>query len=227
MFDRLERLIGKDKLDKLKKSNILIIGLGGVGGIACETLIRNGIETITIVDNDTVEESNKNRQIIALDSTINMNKTDAFENRLKDINKNVKITKITDFITKDNIDLLFKNKYDFVIDACDTVSTKILIIKKCIDINIPFISSMGMGKKLDLSKLRIMDIKDTCYDKIAKVIRKKLKEDNINSKVPVLSSTEKGVDTKDVIGSYSPLTNAAGLYLADYVIKEIIFLFQK
>ncbi|MBQ3475456.1 MAG: ThiF family adenylyltransferase [Bacilli bacterium] len=222
MFDRLERLIGKDKLDKLKKSNILIIGLGGVGGIACETLIRNGIETITIVDNDTVEESNKNRQIIALDSTINMNKTDAFENRLKDINKNVKITKITDFITKDNIDLLFKNKYDFVIDACDTVSTKILIIKKCIDINIPFISSMGMGKKLDLSKLRIMDIKDTCYDKIAKVIRKKLKEDNINSKVPVLSSTEKGVDTKDVIGSYSPLTNAAGLYLADYVIKEII-----
>ena len=222
MFDRLERLIGKDKLDKLKKSNILIIGLGGVGGIACETLIRNGIETITIVDNDIVEESNKNRQIIALDSTINMNKTDAFENRLKDINKNVKITKITDFITKDNIDLLFKNKYDFVIDACDTVSTKILIIKKCIDINIPFISSMGMGKKLDLSKLRIMDIKDTCYDKIAKVIRKKLKEDNINSKVPVLSSTEKGVDTKDVIGSYSPLTNAAGLYLADYVIKEII-----
>ena len=222
MFDRLEKIICKEKLDKLNRSNVLIIGLGGVGGIALETLVRNGIETITIVDNDTVEESNKNRQIIALDSTINMNKTDAFENRLKDINKNVKITKITDFITKDNIDLLFKNKYDFVIDACDTVSTKILIIKKCIDINIPFISSMGMGKKLDLSKLRIMDIKDTCYDKIAKVIRKKLKEDNINSKVPVLSSTEKGVDTKDVIGSYSPLTNAAGLYLADYVIKEII-----
>ncbi|MBR3116965.1 MAG: ThiF family adenylyltransferase [Bacilli bacterium] len=222
MFDRLEKLIGKDKLERLNNSNVLIIGLGGVGGIACETLVRNGIESITIVDNDTVEESNKNRQIIALDSTINMNKTDAFESRLKDINKNVKITKITDFITKDNIDLLFKNKYDFVIDACDTVSTKILIIEKCINKNIPFISSMGMGKKLDLSKLRIIDIKDTSYDKIAKVIRKKLKEDNIKSKVPVLSSTEKAIDTKDVIGSYSPLTSTAGLYLADYVIKEII-----
>ena len=222
MFDRLEKLIGKEKLKKLNNSNVLIIGLGGVGGIACETLVRNGIESITIVDNDTVEESNKNRQIIALDSTINMNKTDAFESRLKDINKNVKITKITDFITKDNIDLLFKNKYDFVIDACDTVSTKILIIEKCINKNIPFISSMGMGKKLDLSKLRIIDIKDTSYDKIAKVIRKKLKEDNIKSKVPVLSSTEKAIDTKDVIGSYSPLTSTAGLYLADYVIKEII-----
>ena len=222
MFDRLEKLIGKDKLERLNNSNVLIIGLGGVGGIACETLVRNGIESITILDNDTVEESNKNRQIIALDSTINMNKTDAFESRLKDINKNVKITKITDFITKDNIDLLFKNKYDFVIDACDTVSTKILIIEKCINKNIPFISSMGMGKKLDLSKLRIIDIKDTSYDKIAKVIRKKLKEDNIKSKVPVLSSTEKAIDTKDVIGSYSPLTSTAGLYLADYVIKEII-----
>lgn len=222
MFDRLERLIGKDKLDLLNKSNILIIGLGGVGGICAETLIRNGISNITIVDNDVVEESNKNRQIIALDSSIGMNKTDAFEKRLKDINKNVNINKITEFITKENIDLLFKNKYDFVIDACDTVSTKILIIEECIKRNILFISSMGMGKKLDITKLKIMDIKDTSYDKLAKVIRKKLKEDKIYSKVPVLSSTEKPIDTKEVIGSYSPLTSAAGLYLADYVIKEII-----
>ena len=222
MFDRLERLIGKEKLEKLKNSNVLIIGLGGVGGIASETLVRNGIGNITIIDNDIVELSNKNRQIIALDSTINMNKTDAFESRLKDINKEVKITKITDFITKDNIDILFKNIYDFVIDACDTVSTKILIIENCIKNNIPFISSMGMGKKTDLTKLKIMDIKDTSYDKLAKVIRKKLKEDNIKCKVPVLSSTEKAIDTKEVIGSYSPLTSTAGLYLADYVIKEII-----
>lgn len=222
MFDRLEKLIGKDNVKKLNNSNVLIIGLGGVGGIACETLIRNGIGNITIIDNDTVELSNKNRQIIALDSTIDMNKTDAFESRLKDINKDVNIKKITEFINKDNIDLLFEERYDFVIDACDTVSTKVLLIEECIKRNIPFISSMGMGKKLDLTKLRIMDIKDTTHDKLAKVIRKKLKEDNITSKVVVLSSNEEVKDTEDVIGSYSPLTSLAGLYLADYVIKEII-----
>ena len=222
MFDRLEKLIGKDNVKKLNNSNVLIIGLGGVGGIACETLVRNGIGNITIIDNDVVEESNKNRQIIALDSTIDMNKTDAFESRLKDINKDVNIKKITEFISKDNIDLLFEERYDFVIDACDTVSTKVLLIEECFKRNFPFISSMGMGKKLDLTKLRIMDIKDTTHDKLAKVIRKKLKEDNITSKVVVLSSNEEVKDTEDVIGSYSPLTSAAGLYLADYVIKEII-----
>ena len=222
MFDRLIKLIGKENLDKLNKSNVLIIGLGGVGGLACETLIRNGIGNITIVDNDVIEESNKNRQIIALDSTINKKKTDAFEERLKDINKDVNIKKISDFITKDNIDLLYSEDYDFIIDACDTVSTKVLIIEECIKRDIKFISSMGMGKKLDITKLKIMDIKDTTHDKLAKIIRKKLKDDNIKSKVVVLSSNEEVKDTKDVIGSYSPLTNTAGILLADYVIKEII-----
>ena len=222
MFERLERIIGKDNIDKLNKSNVLVIGLGGVGGIATETLVRNGIQNITIVDNDKVELTNKNRQIIALDSTIDMYKTDAFEKRLTDINPKVNITKITDFITKDNINLIFQHNYDFIIDACDTVTTKILLIEESVKNNIPIISSMGMGKKMDITKLKIMDIKDTSYDKIAKVIRKKLKEDNINKKVMVLSSDEKPIDTEEVIGSYSPLVNTAGIMLADYVIKEII-----
>ena len=222
MFERLERIIGKENINKLNKSNVLVIGLGGVGGIACETLVRNGIQNITIVDNDKVELTNKNRQIIALDSTIDMYKTDAFEKRLIDINSKVKITKITDFITKDNIHLIFNHNYDYIIDACDTVTTKILLIEESIKNNIPIISSMGMGKKMDINKLKIMDIKDTSYDKIAKVIRKKLKEDNINNKVMVLSSDEKPIDTEEVIGSYSPLVNTAGIMLADYVIKEII-----
>ena len=222
MFERLERIIGKENINKLNKSNVLVIGLGGVGGIACETLVRNGIQNITIVDNDKVELTNKNRQIIALDSTIDMYKTDAFEKRLIDINSKVKITKITDFITKDNIHLIFNHNYDYIIDACDTVTTKILLIEESIKNNIPIISSMGMGKKMDITKLKIMDVKDTSYDKIAKVIRKKLKEDNINNKVMVLSSDEKPIDTEEVIGSYSPLVNTAGIMLADYVIKEII-----
>lgn len=222
MFERLELLIGKDNVKKLNNTKVLVIGLGGVGGILTETLVRNGIENITIIDNDTIDITNKNRQIIALDSTIGKNKTEVLKERLLDINSNCHVETISDFIDKDNIDILFKNPVDYVIDACDTVSTKILLIEECIKRNIKVISSMGMGKKLDLSKLKIMDIRKTSYDKLAKVVRKKLKDDGINEKVMVLSSDEEPIDTKDNIGSYSPLTSYAGLLIADYVIKDII-----
>lgn len=222
MFERLELLIGKDNVKKLNNTKVLVIGLGGVGGILAETLVRNGIENITIIDKDIVDITNKNRQIIALDSTIGKNKTEVLKDRLLDINNKCKITVINDFIDKNNIDLLFNNPVDYVIDACDTVSTKILLIEECLKRNIKVISSMGMGKKLDLSKLKIMDIRKTSYDKLAKVVRKKLKDDGINEKVMVLSSDEEPIDTKDNIGSYSPLTSSAGLLIADYVIKDII-----
>ena len=222
MFERLELLIGKDNLKKLNNTKVLVIGLGGVGGILTETLVRNGIKDITIIDNDIVDITNKNRQVIALDSTVGRNKTDVMKERLLDINKECNITVITDFIDKNNIDLLFNNPVDYVIDACDTVSTKILLIEECLKRNIKVISSMGMGKKTDLSKLKIMDIRKTSYDKLAKVVRKKLKDDGINEKVMVLSSDEEPIDTKENIGSYSPLTSYAGLLIADYVIKDII-----
>ena len=222
MFERLERIIGKDKIDIIKSKRVLVIGLGGVGGMAVETLVRNGIEDIVIIDKDTIDITNKNRQVIALDSTINMNKTDAFEKRILDINSNVRITKINDFITKDNIDVLFNTKPDYIIDACDTISAKIMIIEECLKRNIKFISSMGMGKKLDISKLEITEISKTSYDKIAKIIRKRLREDKVIGKVPVLSSKEQPVDTKEEIGSYSPVTMSAGILLGDYIIKEII-----
>ena len=222
MFERLERIIGKDKLELINKKRVLVIGLGGVGGMAVETLIRNGIEDIIIVDKDTIDITNKNRQVIALDSTINMNKTDAFEKRILDINSNVKVTKITDFINESNIEKIFSYKPDYIIDACDTISTKIVIIEECLKRNIKFISSMGMGKKMDISKLEITEISKTSYDKIAKVIRKRLRDDKVIGKVPVLSSKEQVIDTKEEIGSYSPVTMSAGIYLADYIIKEII-----
>lgn len=222
MFERLERIIGKDKLELINKKRVLVIGLGGVGGMAVETLIRNGIEDIIIVDKDTIDITNKNRQVIALDSTINMNKTDAFEKRILDINSNVKVTKITDFINESNIEKIFSYKPDYIIDACDTISTKIMIIEECLKRNIKFISSMGMGKKMDISKLEITEISKTSYDKIAKVIRKRLRDDKVIGKVPVLSSKEQVIDTKDVIGSYSPVTMSAGILLGDYIIKEII-----
>lgn len=222
MFERLELLIGKDNVKKINNTKVLVIGLGGVGGILTETLVRNGIENIVIVDNDIVDITNKNRQIIALDSSIGKNKTDVMKERLLDINKDCNITCISEFIDESNIDLLFNNSVDYVIDACDTVNTKILLIEECLKRNIKMLSSMGMGKKTNLSKLRIMDIRKTSYDKLAKVIRKKLRDDGINEKVMVLSSDEEPIDTKDNIGSYSPLTSYAGLLMADYVINDII-----
>ena len=222
MFDRLIRIIGEDNLNKLNSKRVLVLGLGGVGGLATETLIRNGITNIIIVDNDKIDITNKNRQIIALDSNINALKVDAFEKRIKDINKDTNIIKIIKFIDENNINLLFKYNPDYIIDACDSVNTKVSLIKECLNRNIKFISCMGMGKKMDISKLKVMDIKKTNYDKLAKVIRKRLKDENIVGKVTVLSSDENVISTKEVIGSYSPVTMSAGIYLADYIIKEII-----
>ena len=222
MFDRLIRIIGEDNLNKLNSKRVLVLGLGGVGGLATETLIRNGITNIIIVDNDKIDITNKNRQIIALDSNINALKVDAFEKRIKDINKDTNIIKISEFIDENNINLLFKYNPDYIIDACDSVNTKVSLIKECLNRNIKFISCMGMGKKMDISKLKVMDIKKTNYDKLAKVIRKRLKDENIVGKVTVLSSDENVISTKEVIGSYSPVTMSAGIYLADYIIKEII-----
>lgn len=222
MFDRLIRIIGEDNLNKLNSKRVLVLGLGGVGGLATETLIRNGITNIIIVDNDKIDITNKNRQIIALDSNVGMKKVDAFEKRIKDINNETNIIKISEFIDENNIDLLFKYNPDYIIDACDSVNTKVSLIKECLNRNIKFISCMGMGKKMDISKLKVMDIKKTNYDKLAKVIRKRLKDENIVGKVTVLSSDENVISTKEVIGSYSPVTMSAGIYLADYIIKEII-----
>ena len=222
MFERLELLIGKDNLKKIKNTRVLVIGLGGVGGILTETLVRNGIENIIIVDNDKVDITNKNRQVLALDSTVGKKKTDVMKERLLDINKECNITCISEFIDANNIGLLFDNSVDYVIDACDTVNTKILLIEECLNRNIKVVSSMGMGKKTDLSKLKMMDIRKTSYDKLAKIVRKRLKDDGINEKIMVLCSDEEPIDTKENIGSYSPLTSYAGLLLADYVIKDII-----
>ena len=132
MFERLELIIGKDNANKLNNTKVLVIGLGGVGGILTETLVRNGIKDITIIDNDIVDITNKNRQIIAMDSTVGKNKADVMKERLLDINKDCKITVIKEFIDGSNIDLLFDNPVDYVVDACDTVNTKILIIEECL-----------------------------------------------------------------------------------------------
>lgn len=222
-LERLELQIGKNNIEKIKKSTVLIIGLGGVGGYAVESIARSGVGNIVIVDSDIIESSNINRQLIALNSNIGNKKVDEFEKRILDINPNAKIKKIDKFITEENINLLFETKIDYLIDACDTILTKKIIIKECIKQNIPMISCMGMGKKLDVSKIKVMDIRKTSYDPIAKKIRKMIKEENIKQKVMVVSSTEQPISNDiKTISSNSFVPAVAGITCASYIIHLII-----
>ena len=223
MFDRLEKLIGKDNVLKLSTKTVAVIGIGGVGGYAVETLIRNGIKNIILVDKDNVDITNKNRQIIALGSTISKPKTEVFKERILDINKECNVTILNIFLNDDNKDELFKYNIDYLVDACDTVSTKIMLIKECLDRNIRIISSMGTGNKLDPKKLEITTLKKTSYDSLAKVIRYKVNKLGIKEDITVLSSTEEVISTGSrTPASYSVVPNTAGILIADYIIKDII-----
>ena len=220
MFERLELLIGK-KINILKEKTVLLIGLGGVGGHAFETLIRSGVGTIIVVDSDKIDITNLNRQILATKNTINKYKVDAAEERKNQINENIKIIKINDFITKENINILFNNKIDFVIDAIDTVKTKEEIIKTCLNKKIKFISVMGTGGKMDASLLKITTLDKTTYDKLAKKIRTDLKKEKNIKKTKVISSTEKPIITKP-IGSNAFVPATAGILAANYAINTLL-----
>ena len=222
-FQRFEKIIGRSNLNLLAKKSVLILGCGGVGGYVCEALVRSGIGTLILVDYDVVDTTNINRQIIALESTIGKKKVDVVEERIKDINSDCKVIKIDEFISPNNIDVLFENQIDFFVDACDTITTKKEVIKQCINNNINFISSMGTGNKLDPSKLEIVDIRKTVNDPLARIIRKYIKEEKINKKVMVLSSRELPIKTGDrVPGSSAFVPSSAGLMIAGYIVKMIL-----
>ena len=223
IFNRLKKIIDEDSFNKINKSTILVIGLGGVGGYVVESLVRSGIGKIIIVDKDVIDETNINRQIIALNSTIGFNKTDAFEQRIKDINPECEVKKINDFILKDNIELLFEEHIDYLVDACDTTTTKKLIINECLNRNIPFITCMGTGNRFEPNKLEIIDIRKTSNDPLAKIIRKYIKDMKINKKVMCLCSKEIPKKTGDYTpGSTAFVPPAAGLLISSYIIREII-----
>ncbi len=222
-FSRLEKLIGKENINILKNTSVLILGVGGVGGYVVESLARSGIGTLILVDFDIIDITNINRQIIALDSTIGLKKVDVLEKRIKDINENCQVIKVDKFIDKNNINELFKYKFDYLVDACDSVPTKEQVIIECLKRNINFISSMGTGNKFDPSKLEICDIRKTYNDPLAKIIRKFVKDNKINKKVTVLSSAELPVKLHDKTpGSTSFVPPSAGLLIASYIVRKII-----
>lgn len=222
-FSRLEKIIGSDNVNDLSKKSVLVLGVGGVGGYVVESLARSNIGTLIIVDYDKVEESNINRQIIALNSTIGRSKVDVLEERIKDINSGCKVIKIDKFIDNNNYLELFDNNIDYFVDACDTVLVKKLVIKECLKRNIPFISSMGTGNKLDPSKLEIIDIRKTVNDPLARLLRKFVKDEKINKKVMVLSSKELPIKTGErTPGSTAFVPSSAGLLIASYIVRSFI-----
>lgn len=220
MFDRLKILIG-NKIDTLKNKTIMVIGLGGVGGHAFEALVRSGIENIIVIDCDIIEITNLNRQALAYKETIGKSKVEVAKKMAQNINPNCKIKDIKLFLNKENIDSLFNIKIDFVIDAIDTIDTKKLIIKKCLNEKIPFVSVMGTGNKMHPELLEIDDIRKTEYDPIAKIIRKMVKDEKIKGNIPVIFSKEKPL-VKGKIGSNAFVPATAGLIAASYVINKLL-----
>lgn len=221
-FERLELLI-QDKINDIYNKTVVVIGLGGVGSYTVEALVRSGISNLIIVDNDTISLTNLNRQLMAYHSNIGKFKTDEIEKRMLDINPDVNITKITEFIDINNINMLFNSHVDYVVDACDTLMVKLELIRICKKKGIKLISSMGTGNKMDPSRLKIMDIRKTSYDPLAKKIRKMVKDEKIEGKVMVVCSDEESkvkIDKEIPSNSFVPAT--AGLLCASYIINDIV-----
>ena len=220
-FARLELLVG-EKISKIENLKVSIIGVGGVGGYAAESLARCGVSSITIVDYDRIDITNINRQIIALHSTIGKKKVDVLSTRIKDINPNCQVKTYDLFIDSSNIQLIFDADYDYILDCCDTIKSKELIIREAVKRKIKIISSMGAGFKLDPSKISIAKLKNTSYDKIASILRKNLKDQKECLEIPVVYSTESVFKHDKIIGSNSFIPSMFGLFMTSYIINDIV-----
>lgn len=220
-FNRTNILLGESKLNILKHTHVAVFGIGGVGSFVIESLVRSGVGEITIIDFDKVDITNINRQIIALHSTIGKYKTDVMKSRLLDINPNIIVHTYNTFVSKDTIDEFNFESFDYVVDAIDNVTGKLLIIEKCKEKNISIISSLGTANKLDPTKLIITDISKTHTCPLAKVVRQSLRNRGINH-LDVLFSTELPIkNSENVLGSISYLPSIAGLLISSKVILNL------
>lgn len=231
-FTRTEMLLGSEAVHKLKQCRIAVFGIGGVGGYTVEALARSGIGTLDLIDNDTVSLTNINRQIIALHSTIGMYKTEAAKKRLLDINPNIKINTYNTFFTPENSGEFNFSQYDYIVDAIDTVSGKIELAVQADKANVPIISSMGAGNKLDPTRFEVSDIYKTSVCPLARVMRRELKKRNIR-KLKVVYSKEEALSPKcesdedsgmkrQTPASIAYVPSVVGLIIAGEVINDII-----
>lgn len=226
---RTSLIIGKDSAEKLKNSNVIVFGVGGVGSFSAEAIARAGVGNMTIVDFDEVDITNINRQIPALHSTVGKYKVEVMKERILDINPNINIKAYKELYNEETSEKLLSEDYDYVVDAIDMVSSKIHLIQTCINKNMKIISSMGMGNKLDPTKIEVTDIHKTHTCPLAKVMRKELRDRRIK-KLKVVYSTEQPQELKEKImngkkvtpGSISFVPSVGGLTIASVVVRELI-----
>ena len=230
---RTELLLGEEKMKRIRASHVLVVGLGGVGAYAAEMLCRAGVGRMTIVDADTVQPANMNRQLPAMHSTLGMPKAEVLAARYKDINPDIELTVLPVYLKDENIpELLDSAKFDFIVDAIDTISPKCFLIYEAMKRHIKIVSSMGAGAKSDITQICFADLWDTYHCGLSKAVRKRLQKMGVKRKLPVVFSTEQA-DPKTVLltddernkkstcGTVSYMPAVFGCYLAEYVIKRI------
>lgn len=231
-LERTTLLIGNESIEKLSKKHVLVVGLGGVGAYSAEMIARSGIGHMTIVDGDVVNETNINRQLLALHSQIGRSKAEIMAERLRDINPDIDLTVIDEFIKDERMRQLLDNKYDYVVDAIDTVSPKVFLICHCVGLGHKIISCMGAGGRVDPTKLQIADISKTYNCKLAKTIRKRLHRKGIDKGVNVVFSSElvdksavievdDEQNKKSTVGTISYMPALFGIYCASKVIRDL------
>ena len=232
-LERSELLLGTQCINKLKLANVLIVGVGGVGAYAAEMLVRAGIGKMTIADSDTISLSNINRQLIALHSTVGRVKTDVLAERLKDINPELQLSVIAEYIKDEKTDeILGSQHFDYIVDAIDTLSPKLALIKGALDRNIPIVSSMGAGAKLDPTKMEICDISKTHHCPLAHMLRKRLHKMGIRRGFKAVFSAEPPIEgamilceernKKSNVGTISYLPATFGIGCASVVIRDLV-----
>lgn len=228
-FQRSELLLGTDGMDKLQDATIAVFGIGGVGSFAVEGIVRTGIGKIVLIDYDTIDVSNINRQIHATKDTIGDYKVDAMKDRILSINPNIDIEIYKEKYNKETRDKLLSSEYDYVVDAVDMISSKIDLIMQCKKRNINIISSMGAGNKLNPTMFRVSDIYDTKICPLAKVMRRELRRRKVDSlkvvyseEFPLLVNLEKEDLRKAIPGSVSFVPSVAGFIIASEVVKDIV-----
>ena len=230
---RTRLLLGEEKMERMQQAHVLVVGLGGVGAYAAEMICRAGVGRMTIVDADTVQPTNINRQLPALHSTMGREKAEVLAARFKDINPDIQLTVLPVFLKDDNIpELLDPARYDFVVDAIDTLAPKCYLIAEALKRHIKIVSSMGAGAKSDITQIRFADIWDTYHCGLSKAVRKRLQKLGIKRKLPVVFSTEQAdpkavlltedeQNKKSTCGTVSYMSAVFGCYLAEYVIKRL------
>lgn len=230
---RTRLLLGEEKSERLRQAHVLVVGVGGVGAYAAEMLCRAGVGRLTLVDADTVQPTNINRQLPALHSTLEQPKVEVLAARFRDINPEVELTVLPVFLKDENIpQLLDADRYDFVVDAIDTLAPKCHLIAEALRRRIKIVSSMGAGAKSDITQIRFADIWDTYHCGLSKAVRKRLQKMGIRHKLPVVFSTEQAdpkavlltddeQNKKSTCGTVSYMPAVFGCYLAEYVIRRL------